>query len=319
MSRVVFDDVPETQLVDIFKEVGPVVSFRLVFDKETGKPKGFGFCTFQDAETAASAVRNLNNYDLGGRQLRVDFADNEKDDAQAYTSDKKPQPQAPLSSAPGVASTETITKTLESIPANQLLEVMSQMKFLAQSNPDQVRTLLLANPQLAYAIFQALLAMNVVDGAVIQRIAQGQTGLGIRPGAPSTGYMPAVPAPAPVVQPPMIFQSKTTSPASLSIRGTSKKLHAMSTRAEIIEERLHHLIEDMKDRQGRRNSVQLIQEFKEKIHAIDEEYSEAAIHERDGSIAPGQAVISELLEEAHELSSELLENAIDEEEEEGDE
>ena len=33
---------------------------------------------FIDSETAASAVRNLNNYEIGGRQLRVDFA-NESD------------------------------------------------------------------------------------------------------------------------------------------------------------------------------------------------------------------------------------------------
>lgn len=31
------------------------------------------FC--KDAETASSAVRNLNGYELGGRQLRVDYAD----------------------------------------------------------------------------------------------------------------------------------------------------------------------------------------------------------------------------------------------------
>ena len=35
---------------------------------------------WEDAETAASAVRNLNNYDIGGRQLRLDFADSDKDD-----------------------------------------------------------------------------------------------------------------------------------------------------------------------------------------------------------------------------------------------
>ena len=29
---------------------------------------------FIDAETAASAVRNLNDYDIGGRQIRVDYA-----------------------------------------------------------------------------------------------------------------------------------------------------------------------------------------------------------------------------------------------------
>jgi hypothetical protein len=30
----------EEKLKDIFGEVGPVVSFKLVFDRETGKPKG---------------------------------------------------------------------------------------------------------------------------------------------------------------------------------------------------------------------------------------------------------------------------------------
>jgi cleavage stimulation factor subunit 2 len=33
----------EEKLKDIFAEVGPVVSFKLVFDRETGKPKGKTF------------------------------------------------------------------------------------------------------------------------------------------------------------------------------------------------------------------------------------------------------------------------------------
>ena len=37
-------DATEEKLKDIFSEVGPVVSFKLVYDRETGKPKGYGFC-----------------------------------------------------------------------------------------------------------------------------------------------------------------------------------------------------------------------------------------------------------------------------------
>lgn len=79
-SRVVFVgnipyDMAEEQLISIFSEVGPVVGFRLVFDRDTGKPKGYGFCEFHDPETAASAVRNLNDVDVGGRSLRIDWAD----------------------------------------------------------------------------------------------------------------------------------------------------------------------------------------------------------------------------------------------------
>ncbi|XP_031113077.1 cleavage stimulating factor 64 isoform X1 [Ipomoea triloba] len=71
-------DATEEQLVQICEEVGPVVSFRLVTDRETGKPKGYGFCEYKDEETALSARRNLQGYEINGRQLRVDFAENDK-------------------------------------------------------------------------------------------------------------------------------------------------------------------------------------------------------------------------------------------------
>ncbi|PPE01204.1 hypothetical protein GOBAR_DD01760 [Gossypium barbadense] len=71
-------DATEEQLIEICREVGPVVSFRLVIDRETGKPKGYGFCEYKDEETALSARRNLQGYGINGRQLRVDFAENDK-------------------------------------------------------------------------------------------------------------------------------------------------------------------------------------------------------------------------------------------------
>jgi len=37
------------------------------------------FSSIREDETAASAVRNLNNYDIGGRNLRVDFAESDKE------------------------------------------------------------------------------------------------------------------------------------------------------------------------------------------------------------------------------------------------
>jgi hypothetical protein len=57
----------EEQLQDIFSQVGPVVSFRLVFDRDTGKPKGYGFVEYRDSQTALSAMRNLNGYEINAR------------------------------------------------------------------------------------------------------------------------------------------------------------------------------------------------------------------------------------------------------------
>eukprot|EP00210_Caulerpa_lentillifera_P001986 g1904.t1 len=68
-------DLPESTLVELFREIGPVKSFRLVNDRDTGMAKGYGFCEYYDTTTAESAVRNLNNHELNGRSIRVDFAD----------------------------------------------------------------------------------------------------------------------------------------------------------------------------------------------------------------------------------------------------
>ena len=37
----------EEKLKEIFQEIGPVLSFKLVYDRENGKPKGYGFCEYQ--------------------------------------------------------------------------------------------------------------------------------------------------------------------------------------------------------------------------------------------------------------------------------
>lgn len=54
---------------------------RIVLDKETQKPKGFAFVEFFDIATAESAVRNMNNYEVNGRTIRVNFADDQPDRA----------------------------------------------------------------------------------------------------------------------------------------------------------------------------------------------------------------------------------------------
>ena len=68
----------EEKLKEIFSSVGPVISFKLVYDRENGKPRGYGFCEFMDPETAMSAMRNLNGYEINGRPLRVDSASTER-------------------------------------------------------------------------------------------------------------------------------------------------------------------------------------------------------------------------------------------------
>uniref|UniRef100_G1SM80 RRM domain-containing protein n=1 Tax=Oryctolagus cuniculus TaxID=9986 RepID=G1SM80_RABIT len=127
----------EEQLKDIFSEVGSVVSFRLVYDREMGKPKGYGFCEYQDQETALSAMRNLNEREFSGRALRVDNAASEKNKEEL----KSLGPAAPIIDSPygdpidPEDAPESITRAVASLPPEQMFELMKQMKLCAKQSP----------------------------------------------------------------------------------------------------------------------------------------------------------------------------------------
>lgn len=156
----------EEKLKDIFCEVGPVISLKLVFDRESGKPKGYGFCEYKDQETALSAMRNLNGYEIGGRALRVDNACTEKSRMEMAALLQGPQVDNPYGDpCDPLMTPEIVTKTVVSLPPEQMYELMKQMKTCFQNNPVEARNMLLQNPQLAYALLQAQVVMRIVDPA----------------------------------------------------------------------------------------------------------------------------------------------------------
>ena len=63
----------ESQLRDLFAAHGDVASAALVMDRETGRPRGFGFVDMPSAD-AQAAIQALNGYSMNGRALRVNEA-----------------------------------------------------------------------------------------------------------------------------------------------------------------------------------------------------------------------------------------------------
>ncbi len=61
----------ETEVQDLFSQHGTVHSVNLISDRETGRPRGFGFVEMENAQDAISA---LDGYELGGRRLKVNEA-----------------------------------------------------------------------------------------------------------------------------------------------------------------------------------------------------------------------------------------------------
>ena len=57
----------------LFERHGKVDSVKLINDRETGRPYGFGFVEMPPAEAQAAIVA-LNSYDMNGRALRINEA-----------------------------------------------------------------------------------------------------------------------------------------------------------------------------------------------------------------------------------------------------
>ncbi|VDD76291.1 unnamed protein product [Mesocestoides corti] len=159
----------EEKLVELFSKAGPVVSFRLVYDRESGKPKGYGFCEYANPAIASSALRNLHNIEFNGRPLRIGPAAGEQNSAEIALTNPSVGP--PLENPYGnpvdpAKAPEAISRAVASLPPEQMYELMKQMKLCIQNNPNEARNMLLQNPQLAYALLQAQIVMKIVDPKV---------------------------------------------------------------------------------------------------------------------------------------------------------
>ena len=218
----------EELIIETLGRVGQVNNFRLVYDKETGRPKGFGFAEFADADAAASAVRNLNDYDLMGRKLRVDWSNESGsgDNAPSNRDQGAPpamningqQPAAPVAAQPSstlgplppgvelppnLTCPDAISRTLSTLPPDQLLDILSQMKGLVMTDPAKATELLRQAPQLAYAIFQSLLLLQLVDPQILTSLVE--TSAAPAPVAPAPPVQQVQQPPPQVARPPMNY------------------------------------------------------------------------------------------------------------------
>jgi len=77
MAKIYVGNLPfsatDIEIRNLFAQHGTVESVSLPTDRETGRPRGFGFVEMNQAD-ASRAIQALNGHDLGGRPLRVSEA-----------------------------------------------------------------------------------------------------------------------------------------------------------------------------------------------------------------------------------------------------
>jgi cleavage stimulation factor subunit 2 len=157
--------------------------------------------------------------------LRIDYANDKstKDDgnggiqgyipppvAQSVNVDIRPAglPAPPLAATPALAplpvgrdldgaltAEDAISRTLNAIPPQQLLGILKQMQELVNTDPARAQALLDQAPQLSYAIFQALLQLQLIDTTTLGTIIQQTSAIPQAPPAQSQYNPPPQPIP----------------------------------------------------------------------------------------------------------------------------
>ncbi|MFH0841328.1 MAG: RNA-binding protein [Bacteroidota bacterium] len=61
----------EAELKELFEEYGEVGSAKIIFDKYSGKSKGFGFVEMPNDAEAKKAIEELNGSEIQGRKIIV--------------------------------------------------------------------------------------------------------------------------------------------------------------------------------------------------------------------------------------------------------
>lgn len=78
----------QDELSKAFSEAGEITDVYIPTDRETGRPRGFAFVTFSSDEEAEDAIERFDGLELGGRQLRVNPAEERRSRGPGPTPDR---------------------------------------------------------------------------------------------------------------------------------------------------------------------------------------------------------------------------------------
>jgi RNA recognition motif-containing protein len=70
--------ITELDLRELFAPLGTVTDAKIITDRETGRPRGFGFIEMSTDEEAKKAIDELNGRDVQGRQVAVKEAEDRR-------------------------------------------------------------------------------------------------------------------------------------------------------------------------------------------------------------------------------------------------
>lgn len=148
-------EVPVEKIIEELSAVGRVVGFRMVTDRTTGKPKGYGFCTYESPIIADMAVNKLK-ITLNGRMVKINYADK-----------NAPTATAPPAEAEKV-DVEMLAEALEKMDPGDTKEVLKHIKKLAVNMPEDLKKMLKKSPELLTALLHMLFTLGLASKQTLE-------------------------------------------------------------------------------------------------------------------------------------------------------
>ncbi|KAI5148731.1 cleavage stimulation factor subunit 2 [Enteropsectra breve] len=149
-------EIDEQRIIEELSAVGKVVSFRLMYDKSTGKSKGYGFCEYESPLIAETAMKTLKIV-FNGRAVKINYAENDLPSKPVETKSKVPQ-------------IDNIVAALDDFDADNLKEIIEYLKKMAVNQPTQLKNIFDSNPNLVISILGALLKLNLVEPSAVNEV-----------------------------------------------------------------------------------------------------------------------------------------------------
>lgn len=164
-------DQTEEQIMEIARSAGPVEELRLVFDAVSGKSKGAAYVKYTEHETAASAVRNLNNMVVGSRSIRCHYASDLNMSGSMGENDPMNQiPPLPLGTQiynnqnPALV----IASALSSLDQTAAYQIIKDARQMSIDNPPLMKKFLEQAPQLSHALVETCLLLNLTNRDLVE-------------------------------------------------------------------------------------------------------------------------------------------------------
>ncbi|RVD93169.1 cleavage stimulation factor [Tubulinosema ratisbonensis] len=156
-------EVPEEKIIEALSSIGRVVSFKMVYDRTTGKSKGYGFAEYESPIIAEQAVQSLKLV-FNNRPVKINYAETD-------------MPVKPSTETHESIDVEEIVNVVNGMDKDELKKVLLFLKRMAIDQPDKLKSILDSNKALIIALYQSLLRFKMVDVSTLEGLIKSSLSL----------------------------------------------------------------------------------------------------------------------------------------------